>query len=106
MLGKHLTRRLDKPHCGQVKTYLCKMTGGLGCLWRLTCSVWVVGLYLQDASLLPRPLWRRCTPITVCPSGCLTSRGWDDMTLTGAGGMAGAETAQYTAFLHQDQQDE
>ena len=51
----------------------------------------MVGLYRQEASRLPRP--RRCIPIG-CPSGCLTSRGWDDMTLMGAGGMAGAETAQ------------
>lgn len=80
----------SSPH--NITTNLCKITGGLGCLCRLTCRVCVVGLYRHEASLLPLPL--RCTPIMACPSGCLTRRGWEDITLTGAGGMAGAETEQ------------
>lgn len=74
---------------GIIKSYLCKMAGGLGCLGKLTCKVCVVGLYLHVP--LCRPPLTLATPEMKVWSGCLTSNGWAGSTLLGAGGTDGAE---------------
>jgi hypothetical protein len=69
-----------------LKSNLCKIAGGFGCLGKATCKVCVEGLYLHVPLCLPLT---RATPITVW-SGCLTNNGWTGSTLLGAGGTDGA----------------